>query len=156
MSVGEQTSADATWAESYRGAARAAVGELDEIESVVMALEARLVTLRSRARTLTALLDVLQQVVPDAVTRPGPYAPDGPRGGDVTALPRRRRVRDRAPSALDDLPVRLGAGTRPTGATAPSADDVLGLAGDGGRAGATGPAARPDIDPVPADVEAWG
>lgn len=125
------TGGDEVRAETYREAARAAVGELDEIESVVLALEARLVKLRSRARTLQALLDVLREVVPDAATRPGPFAPSHAGDGVGVALPRRRRVRERPGDDLDDLSVRLGVGPRPTGAPAPSADDVLGLTDDG-------------------------
>jgi hypothetical protein len=67
MSLDEAGSADGARAESYRAAARAAVAELDEIEAVALALQARLAKLRTRARSLTALLDALQEVVPDAV-----------------------------------------------------------------------------------------
>lgn len=155
MSVSEGTSADVARADSYRAAATAAVSELDEIESAVLALEARIVKLRSRAATLTDLLDVLAHVVPGAASRPGPFAP-APADGDASLLPR-RRARDAVPTPLDELPVRLGGGSRPSSAAPPSADDVLGLAGDGRH---SAPAARP-VDPLdprwplPADVERW-
>jgi len=156
MSLDEAGSADGARAESYRAAARAAVAELDEIEAVALALQARLAKLRTRARGLTALLDALQEVVPDAVTRAEPWTPALPTDGDVrdpAALPRRRRRRDieREADPLGDLAVRLG--PQPTRSPGVSPEDVLrtGLA-DGRHAG---PA--PDVfAPLPADVEAWG
>lgn len=145
--------------ESYRAAARAAVAELDEIEAVTLALQARLAKLRTRAGHLTALLDVLEDVVPDAARRPRPWEPPAvPDGGanDLSELPRRRRRRETGPGerpgdGVGDLPVRLG--PRPTPGPDLAPDDVLrtGLA-DGRHAG---PA--PDVfTPLPADVEAWG
>ncbi|NLE70860.1 MAG: hypothetical protein GX609_02020 [Actinomycetales bacterium] len=138
--------------EAYRAAARAAVGEIEEIESLVMALEARLVKLRTRVRTLTALLGAIRDVVPDAAMPAPPYSPLPPRDDEVTELPRRRRTSDAAPG-LDDLPVRLAArAARPTGAPPPSADEILGLSGEGRHA--SPPPAR--LDPLAADLEAWG
>lgn len=153
--------------ESYRAAARAAVAELDEIEAVTLSLQARIAKLRTRATHLTSLLEVLEDVVPDAARRPRPWEPppllDGG-AADLPELPRRRRRREERPGeragerpgdgrgeAIDDLPVRLGA--RPTPGPDISPEDVLrtGLA-DGRHAG---PA--PDVfTPLPADVEAWG
>ncbi len=111
MSVGHGTSADRTRQESYRQAAAAAVAELDEIDAVVMSLEARLVTLRTRARSLTALLDVIQEVAPDAATRPEPFSPRAAESG--SSLPRRPRERERTPDLLD-LPVRVGSAPGPS------------------------------------------
>lgn len=156
MSLDEAMGADGARQESYRAAARAAVAELDEIEAVTLALQARLAKLQTRARSLTSLLDALQEVVPDAATRPEPWAPAPPVDGhaaDPTELPRRRRRRDaeRVGDPLGDLTVRLG--PRPTGGPDVTPEDVLrtGLA-DGRHAGPV-----PDVfAPLPADVEAWG
>lgn len=149
--------------ESYRAAARAAVAELDEIEAVTLALQARLAKLHTRAGHLTSLLDVLEDVVPDAARRPRPWEPppllDGG-AADLPELPRRRRRREERPAerlgerpgeAIDDLPVRLG--PRPTPGPDISPEDVLRTGLTDGRH--AGPA--PDVfTPLPADVEAWG
>lgn len=117
--------------EAYRAAADAAVAELEEIESVVMSLEARIVKLRTRAKALGALLDAIHEVVPDAAAAPTPFAPAPPsRLGDD--LPRRRRLRERG--APPSLP----------------ADPLL------GEPRHVDPDTRPAFDPVPIDVEAWG
>lgn len=161
MSLDEAMSGDGgARQESYRAAARAAVAELDEIEAVTLSLQARIAKLRTRASHLAALLDVLEDVVPDAARRPRPWEPpalldDG--AGDLPELPRRRRRREERSAgaldgtALDGLPVRVG--PRPTPGPDLTPEDVLrtGLA-DGRHAG---PA--PDVfTPLPADVEAWG
>lgn len=150
--------------ESYRAAARAAVAELDEIEAVTLALQARIAKLRTRATHLTALLEVLEDVVPDAARRPRPWEPpallpDAP-AADAAELPRRRRRREERPDGhavespgevLDDLPVRVGPRAAPGPDLRP--EDVLrtGLA-DGRHAGP----ASDLFTPLPADVEAWG
>lgn len=145
--------------ESYRAAARAAVAELDEIEAVTLALQARLAKLRTRATHLHSLLDVLEDVVPDAARRPAPWEPPPlPDGGaaDLPELPRRRRLReeragDRLDGALDDLPVRVGPPPAPGPHLRPEEVLRTGLA-DGRHADA----ASEPFTPLPADVQAWG
>lgn len=156
MGLDEAMSADGARGESYRAAARAAVSELDEIEAVTLALQARIAKLRTRAHSLTALLDVLRDVVPDAVARPEPWAPAVPvddDDADAASLPRRRRRREpgQAGDPLGDLSTRFS--PRPTPVPDVTPEDVLrtGLA-DGRHAGSTADL----FAPVPADVQAWG
>lgn len=147
--------------ESYRAAARAAVAELDEIEAVTLSLQARIAKLSTRATHLTALLDVLEDVVPDAARRtpawePPPLLDGAADRADLAALPRRRRRRDERAEGdrdgvLDDTPVRLGPRATPGPDLSP--EDVLRTGLTDGRH--AGPA--PDVfTPLPADVEAWG
>ena len=155
MSLDEAMGADGVRGESYRAAARAAVAELDEIEAVTLALQARIAKLRTRAHSLTSLRDALGEVVPDAVKRPEPWTPTRSNGDelDPAALPRRRRRRETEGHGdpLGDLSVRLG--PRPTPGPDITPEDVLreGLA-DGRHAGPASDA----FAPQPADVEAWG
>ncbi len=156
--MSDATVADAARSELYREAARAAVAELDEIETTTMALEARIVRLRTRAKTLTSLLDVIGELEPDAARAPGPFAPplaaDAPTEPD---LPRRRRLRERPePATAPDSPAPQRAAdfwTVPVNGVAPEVDGVLQPLGDGRHAGRTNGAS---FAPVPADVDAWG
>lgn len=161
MSLDEAMIDDGARQESYRAAARAAAAELDEIEAVTLSLQARIATLRTRATHLTALLDVLEDVAPDAVRRPGAWEPpalldDVAGRAGLPDLPRRRRRReeltvDRRDGVLGDLPMRVG--PRPTPGPDLTPEDVLrtGLA-DGRHAGP----ATDAFAPLPADVDAWG
>lgn len=154
----EAVGADGARGETYRAAARAAVAELDEIEAVTLALQARIAKLRTRAAHLTSLLDVLADVVPDAARRPGAWEPPALLDGaaDGGELPRRRRRREertdeRRADPLGELPVRVG--PHPTPAPDLTPEDVLrtGLT-DGRHAGA----GADRFTPLPADVQAWG
>lgn len=157
MSLDEAMSVDSARGESYRAAAQAAVAELEEIESVILSLQARIAKLRARAKTLDTLLDVMQDVVPDAARRPEPWVPSNhadAKGGETNGveLPRRRRRREAdTADLLADLSARLT--EERTNGHDLTPQDVL-------RSGLTnGRHAGPVSDvltPVPAEVDSWG
>lgn len=158
MSLDEAMSADTSRGESYRAAAQAAVAELEEIDSVILSLQARVAKLRARAKTLNSLLDVMQDVVPDAARRPVPWAPTNQaaarNGENGVELPRRRRRREAdTADLLADLSVRLTEDRTRTNGHDLTPQDVLRSGLTNGRH--AGPVAD-DLTPVPADVDAWG
>lgn len=162
METEEAVAVDDGRAETYRAAARAAAAELAELEDAALALEARLAAVRGRARAVSALLDALRAVVPDAVPPRERWTPP-----DVAEPPRDlpRRLRRQAERVREEQaraasrPV-LGAweglpGVVPEAVPAAAAarvDEVPGEPLDEVRVGVV-----PDVFAQPrADVQAWG
>lgn len=170
METEEAVAVDHGRAETYRAAARAAAAELAELEDAALALEARLAAVRGRARAVSALLDALRAVVPDAVPPRERWTPP-----DVAEPPRDlpRRLRRQAERVREEQaraasrPV-LGAweglpgvvpeavpGVVPEAVPAAAAarvDEVPGEPLDEVRVGVV-----PDVFAQPrADVQAWG
>lgn len=156
--MGSDEDVDGAHAESYRAAARAAAAELDEIDAAIFSLQTRLAALQTRSRALTAVLDALAEVVPEAVERRRPWEPTTHESRERADLPRRLRRRD--------VRAREAAQEAAREAEVPTADLLLDSATE-----LLGPIPDPLPEPLPEvrlgvvpdvfaqgrpDVQAWG